>query len=86
MRRTKHRRRFHTGRVISNRQRAYLREAPGWWGRDWDLPDGRLANRNAYFGCGRPHCLMCHWDKYMEPRRAREKRTWKREAEMQQVG
>ncbi len=84
MRRTKHRRRFHTGRVISNRQRAYKREAPAWWGYGdrvfaRDLERGRLRDSNAYFGCGRPRCLVCHWEKYMEPRRAREKRAWQRE-------
>lgn len=78
MRRTKHRRRFHTDRVISNRQRTYEREAPSWW--DRSLESGRLRDRNAYFGCNRPRCLVCHWGKFMEPRRAREKRNWRQEA------
>jgi hypothetical protein len=60
MRRTKHRRRFHTWRVIANRQRRYRREVSGWEvAEDWDrhLEDGRLANSYAYFGCGKPPLL-----------------------------
>lgn len=80
MRRTKHRRRYHTDRVIQNRQRRAAQETPSWW---WPrrLEDGRLSDRNAFFDCGRAHCLLCHWDKFMEPRRTRENRAWRREAE-----
>ena len=79
MRRTKHRRRFHTRRVVRNRQRRYV-ETPTWrFGWLEDLEDGRLEDRNAYFGCSRPHCYLCHWEKYLIPRRAQEKRAWKKE-------
>jgi hypothetical protein len=85
MRRTKHRRRYHTDRVIANRQRRYRREGSGWLvgGRERHLQDGRLADRYAYFGCGRAHCYLCHFDKLIGDRRAREKRTWLREVEDQ---
>lgn len=82
MRRTKHRRRFHTDRVIANRQRRYRREESGWVVRDgWarHLEDGRLANDYAYFGCGRPRCYLCHFEKLIGDRRTREKRAWRRE-------
>lgn len=82
MRRTKHRRRFHTDRVIANRQRRYRREESGWvvaegWSRR--LEDGRLADRYAYFGCSRARCFICHFDKLIGDRRTREKRAWRRE-------
>lgn len=80
MRRTKHRRRFHTDRVIANRRRRYRREAADWelaWRRH--LEDGRLADRYAYYGCGRPRCYICHPDKVTGGQRTREKRLWRRE-------
>jgi hypothetical protein len=77
MRRTKHRRRFHTARIIRKRQRRYRRiispEDRPTWARE--LQAGRV-DRGDYFGCTRPRCLVCHWDKLVEPRRAREKRSW----------
>ena len=83
MRRTKHRRWFHTERVIRNRQRAYRRETPSWELIGWPrhLEDGRLADENAYFGCRRPRCYICHFDKLIGDQRTREKRLWKREIE-----
>jgi len=82
MRRTKHRRRFHTGRVISNRQRRHRRLDRWLWVDNtgvWLLPDGKLDKTDSYLDCGCARCVTCHWGKYMEPRRAREKRAWKRE-------
>lgn len=29
----------------------------------------------------RPCCLLCHWSKFLEPRRARERREWMRSLE-----
>ncbi len=51
--------------------------APAWI-RPWpfSLEPGRFA-RNPYTRCS---CLLCTWSKRMEPRRAREKRRWQREA------
>jgi hypothetical protein len=84
MRRTHHRRRYHTGRIIRNRQRQWSREG---WADDWyaehPMTAGRLDDRQAYFGCGNAHCYLCHWDKFVEPRRTREKRAWKAEADDQ---
>ncbi len=76
MRRTKHRRRFHTERVIANRQR-HWREAMPWGMNEafdrWPLPDGKLANDNAYFGCNRPRCGVCHWEKNYMPKLRRQR-------------
>jgi hypothetical protein len=80
MRRTRHRRRFHTDRIVSNRRRRFLRvtrwpdylvDQPRRWGY------GALADRDPW-DCG-GHCLLCHMDKFMEPRRARENRAWRAE-------
>lgn len=82
-RRTRHRRRFHTDRVVAARRARYLRET-----RDWALYDGPwLAKRLAYgrladrdpWDCGNSRCGICHWH-HRESRRAREKRAWKRDA------
>lgn len=89
--RTKHRRRYHTGRVISNRQRRQ-RRLDRWLWIDktgiWLLPNGKLDRTDRYFDCGRARCGLCHGDKLWDPRRAREKRRWEREAEvaMEEVG
>lgn len=79
MRRTRHRRRFHTDRIVSNRRRRYWAEMPAWR-RDEQmhrrlLGYGALADRDPW-DCGR-RCLLCHWDKLVEPRRARENRAWR---------
>lgn len=83
MRRTRHRRRFHTDRIVSNRRRRFLREerspeyrieSPRHWGY------GALADRDPW-DCGR-HCLLCHWEKFLEPRRTREKRAWRHDWEV----
>lgn len=65
MRRTRHRRRFHTDRVVRNRRARWYREA--WWPEHNPkrLAYGALADRS--------------WDKLVEPRRAREKRAWRRD-------
>ncbi len=80
MRRTKQRRRFHTERVIRNRQRAALAYRPLF---PRDLEDGRLANHNAHFACLRPRCFVCHFDKLIGDRRTREKRLWRQEVDEQ---
>ena len=77
MRPSKQRRRFHTGRVIRNRQRAFAESGWSRWGREeFHLDNGRLRDRNAYWGCGNARCYLCHSDKFLTPRRAREKRQW----------
>lgn len=79
-------RRYHTGRVISNRQRRYRRIVPPWvvqQGYDRYLPAGRLDDRFAYYGCGNSRCQLCHWDKFDPSRRARVKRAWEREVQEQ---
>jgi hypothetical protein len=83
MRRTRHRRRFHTDRVVRNRRRRYWRESsatawnaghfPEWFAKR--MAYGVLADRDPW-DCGR-RCLLCHWDKHVEPRRARENRAWR---------
>lgn len=71
MRRSKARRRFHTGRIIRNRQRrARLIFMTGEVGEA-----GRYATRDPNFGCN-PRCLICHWDKLDPSRRARTRREW----------
>lgn len=86
-RRTRHRRRFHTDRVVANRRARYLREvdASSWGRAEMRAPDheewmgrllshGNLASTDPW-DCGR-HCVMCHHDKLLEPRRTRETRAW----------
>lgn len=82
MRRTRHRRRFHTDRIVSNRRRRYIREYA--WGRASDIAErghrfsyGALSSRDPW-DCG-GHCLLCHGEKFLEPRRARENRAWRRD-------
>jgi len=79
MRRTAHRRRFHRDRIVRKRQRQYarLRRADSeWW--PLTLPDGRLENRQAYFGCSRPRCFICQPDKllYRSADRSKDRRGW----------
>jgi len=86
MRPTRHRRRFHTDRVVAARRARYLREShplrqplatnhDAWWTRVTSY--GLLADRDPW-DCG-SHCELCHWDKFNEPRRARENREWRRD-------
>jgi len=81
VRRTRHRRRFHTDRIVRNRRARYWREMPSWWRGEQmhrrQLAYGALADRDPR-DCG-SHCLLCHHDKFLEPRRARENRTWRRD-------
>jgi len=86
VRRTRHRRRFHTDRIVNARRARYLRETSEWaLGPDRDglgwldrkLSYGLLASRDPW-DCGRS-CLLCHYDKRLEPRRAREERAWRAE-------
>jgi hypothetical protein len=82
VRRTRHRRRFHTDRIVRNRRARYRRETPDWEldRRPQRLPYGLLADRDPW-DCGRPGCVCCHWAKCTEPRRARENRAWRRLAD-----
>ena len=92
-RRTRHRRRFHTDRIVANRRARYLREvAASSWGRDetrgrdhdeWTarlLAYGHLASADPW-DCGR-HCVLCHAAKLLEPRRARKNRGRRRERDV----
>ncbi len=79
-RRTRHRRRFHTDRIVAARRARYMAEEPPWWTRDLDLLGdrlayGRLAQADPW-DCGRARCGICHTS---DPsRRAREQRAWRR--------
>lgn len=85
MRRTRHRRRFHTDRIVRNRRARYLRESdprrwnsanfPEWFAQRMSY--GRMADRDPW-DCG-SHCLLCHHGKFLEPRRARENGAWRAE-------
>lgn len=78
MRRTRHRRRFHTDRIVSNRRARYKREAHYWEGiRISRLAYGALADRDPW-DCGRS-CWMCHYEKREPGRRTRGNREWRRE-------
>ena len=84
MRRTRHRRRFHTDRIVRNRRARYMRETRPWELRlkatnhdEWiakRLAYGTLADRDPW-DCG-GSCWMCHYEK-RTPRRARENRQWR---------
>jgi hypothetical protein len=65
--------RFHRDRIVHRRQAEHARTTPE--GRSSrQLPDGRLEDRQAYFGCSRPRCGICHPP---DPgRRRRERRAW----------
>ena len=79
MRRTKHRRRFHTGRVITNRRRrARDIEGSSWrvWWAEHPPANGRLRNTFYVRGCGRARCYLCHGDKLLG-RRAEDNRAWR---------
>lgn len=89
MRRTRHRRRFHTDRIVAARRARWRREFPDWvldymgalemHRRDYEwrvkeLTYGRLASSDPW-DCGKPRCAVCH---PLEPaRRAREAREWR---------
>lgn len=79
MRRTKHRRRFHTGRVISSRRRRgrTLEPQDRWWSHPPE--NGRLKDRFYFRGCGSPRCWLCHMGKLEPGRREREERKWRQE-------
>lgn len=71
--RTRAYRRHQRARIKAAHLRAYhelmsLSELP---------PPKDIAVRHP-LDCGR-HCLMCHMAKFTDPRRAREKRAWRRE-------
>jgi hypothetical protein len=83
---TRHRRRFHTDRIVRNRRARYLRETPDWhWRRlasnhdEWIarlLAYGTLASRDPW-DCGNPGCWCCHPPD--SSRRARENRQWRKD-------
>jgi hypothetical protein len=76
VRRTRHRRRFHTDRIVANRRARYLRETPElarWSGNR--LSYGALADRDPW-DCGNPRCGICHWPDYGRAREAREWRAY----------
>jgi hypothetical protein len=85
MRRTRHRRRFHTERIVRVRRARYLNETQMWWPMyDFDaafhkrlMSYGRLASSDPW-DCGRAGCGICH-DGQWEPRRAREERAWRKD-------
>lgn len=80
MRRTKHRRRFHTDRVISNRRRrGRTLEYRDWWWAEHPPADGRLRDRFYFRGCGVARCGLCHPHKRWGGDRTREKRQWRDE-------
>lgn len=69
-------RRHHKARLARERRKIWERSAtPGIPG--YERSDNQLASRHP-FDCGR-RCLLCHGEKFLTPRRAREKRAWKRE-------
>lgn len=73
---TRAERRHHNQRVAANRRR-FTRHlsTPEYWA---SLSDNQLATRHP-LDCG-SRCYLCHSAKLTEPRRAREKREWMREA------
>ncbi len=89
MHRTRHRRRFHTDRIVRARRARWLREQPDWvldyvgplerhrsayeW-RVKQLAYGRLASSDPW-DCGEPRCGVCH--PVDDSRRAREAREWR---------
>lgn len=82
MRSTRHRRRFHTDRIVKVRRARYLREMRHWSnpGEAWlkkHLSYGRLATRDPW-DCGVTRCGICHYEQW-DPRRAREERAWRKD-------
>jgi len=89
VRRTRHRRRFHTDRIVAVRRARWLREFPDWFldytgplethrrAYEWrvkSLTYGRLASTDPW-DCGKPGCGTCH---PVDPsRRVREEREWR---------
>lgn len=75
MRRTKSRRRFHTDRIVRNRQRR-VRDASPEFSAVRRLEAGRFESCDPHFGCTSARCHLCHWDKLDPSRRARSSREW----------
>lgn len=79
MRRTKHRRRFHTDRIVRARRARYIRESRDrWWEEfpEWyaqRLSYGALASTDPW-DCGRARCGLC---RRPPGDRARDKRLWR---------
>jgi hypothetical protein len=87
VRRTAHRRRYHTDRIVGARRARFLRERAAWQDRyppatnhdEWmakRLSYGRLADRDPW-DCGNPRCGLCHYHKHdSQAERSRAKREW----------
>lgn len=80
MRRTRHRRRFHTDRIVANRRARYKRETSfADQVRPEHLSYGRLASTDPW-DCGNPRCGICHYESVeRRARRQREARAWRRD-------
>jgi hypothetical protein len=85
MRRTRHRRRFHTDRIVNARRARYLWERGAWEIRFLASDEDRWAARRLSYGrlstmdpwdCGRS-CWSCHFDKREPGRRTRAERAWR---------
>jgi hypothetical protein len=83
VRRTRHRRRFHTDRIVNARRARYLRESwessiverPDWYA--VRLSYGYLSSTDPW-DCGNPRCGICHYSKAdSRTRRRREERSWR---------
>ncbi|HWK28091.1 MAG TPA: hypothetical protein VNS09_16115 [Solirubrobacter sp.] len=80
MRRTRHRRRFQTDRVVAKRRRRLAHEDPTLANhRDTKAFSHGYLDSADPWDCGNPRCGMCHWDKCFVARRARENRQWRRD-------
>lgn len=78
--RTSHRRRFHRDLIVQKRRDYYRRLATSWELGQGVVPDGRLEKEQAYLGCRRPRCGLCHphkrWGRGAD--RARSTHEWQR--------
>jgi hypothetical protein len=87
MRRTRHRRRFHTDRIVANRRARVRREQMSWangsFTEFYEMAYGRLANSDPW-DCGHPRCGCCHYSKFSgdHQRRRREERLWREDWEV----
>lgn len=77
--RTRHRRRYHTWRIIQKRQARHRRMDQEWFWPEGPLPDGWLDNEDWYHGCHRARCGLCRYEKLEGGRRTRENREWRRD-------
>jgi hypothetical protein len=82
MRRTSHRRRFHTYRIVAARRGRYQREMPTWrfaYGEpEWiarKLSYGSLSSSDPW-DCGKPRCGVCRW------RGKADRKSWRTDWEL----